>query len=139
MAQTILQATDRDIALTKKRILVIEDESLIVMMLDDILDELDYEMATDIGTLSGALEILNRDDACAQFDAAILDVNLNGEKAWPAADRLIALDIPFLLSTGASQDDTPPAYQHIPNICKPYSFSGLQAALDTLFDDTKTN
>ncbi len=115
--------------MTQKRILVVEDEALIVMMLEDILDELGYAVGSTAQSVDEAMAALDE----GAFDAVILDVNLGDERSWPVATRLSERGVPFVLSTGASTNDTPSEFADVPNIRKPYAFEDLQRTLGALF------
>lgn len=78
------------------RILVVEDSVLVLMLIEDILADLQWEMIGPASRISEALD-LARDE---QFDAALLDVNLHGEMSWPVAKVLRERGMPFLFSTG---------------------------------------
>jgi len=126
-------ALERGRALNRKQILLVEDESLIVMMLEDILDELGYDAAGQAASVADALTLLDQNPA--QFDAAIVDVNLGPDESWPVVARLIELDIPFLVSSGDSSGNRPDEYSAVLAIRKPYSFDQLKTAMDGLFAD----
>ena len=79
-----------------KRVLVVEDEPMIRMLLEDMLGELGYTVAAEAAHLEEALEATKN----ADFDVAILDANLNGEPALPVADALVARGTPFVFATG---------------------------------------
>ena len=66
-----------------KRILVVEDELMIRMLLEDMLGELGYTVAAEAAHIDEALEAAKN----ADFDIAILDVNLNGQPISPVAER----------------------------------------------------
>ena len=66
------------------RVLVVEDEYLIRMLLEDMLAELGYGVAAAVGTIAEASEHATKGD----FDAAMLDVNLDGQEIYPVADIL---------------------------------------------------
>ena len=111
------------------RILLVEDEPLIVMMLEDALDEMGKSVVGSADTVAGALALIERDD----FDAAILDLNLRGgETSWPVADALAALGKPFLLATGGAGDTVVPAHRHRPVVHKPFMMDAIARALDAL-------
>jgi DNA-binding response OmpR family regulator len=80
------------------RLLVVEDEALIAMMLEDILEDLGHEVIAVAASVSMALRAI--ESRRADFDAAILDANLNGASASPIASALRAAEIPFLLASG---------------------------------------
>ena len=67
-----------------RRVLVVEDEYLIRMLLEDMLDELGYGVAAAVGTISEARQLATD----GEFNAAILDVNLDGQEIYPVADIL---------------------------------------------------
>ncbi|HCB74759.1 MAG TPA: transcriptional regulator [Sphingomonas bacterium] len=111
----------------RMRILIVEDEPLIAMMLEDFLDALGKDVAGTAETVSTALEEV----AKGGVDAAILDVNLRGgEKSWPVADALAERGIPFVLATGG--DTLAPAHADRPVLAKPFTMDGVEQALDAL-------
>ena len=78
------------------RVLVVEDEAMVAMMLEDMLLDLGCEIVGPAASLSGGLALVR----AGGFDAAVLDVNLAGEKAFPIADALAERGIPFVYATG---------------------------------------
>ncbi|GGO90418.1 response regulator [Stakelama pacifica] len=111
------------------KILIVEDEPLIAMMLEDFLDMLGKQPAGSADTVAAALEQLSAGD----FDAAILDVHLRGgEKAWPVAAALAERNIPFVLATGGSGEMIDPAFRDRPVLAKPFTMDGVEAALARL-------
>ncbi|MEP3301918.1 MAG: response regulator, partial [Roseibium sp.] len=78
-------------------VLVVEDESLIAMNLEMILDDLGHCVIGPVMTLKDLEKILNSD---FRADAAILDVNIAGERIFPYARRLADLGIPLLFASG---------------------------------------
>jgi len=112
-----------------QRILVVEDEPLIAMMLEDFLDALDREVAGTADSVSTALGLVDQ----GGIDAAILDVNLRaGEQSWPIADRLAAAGIPFIIATGGAGDTIAEAHRDRPILSKPFTLDGVERALDGL-------
>jgi DNA-binding response OmpR family regulator len=81
-----------------RRVLVVEDEVLICMLIETILDDAGYQVLT-ANSLSDALDTIDRET----FDLAILDLNLQGKKVYPAAQALAAKGIPFVFATGAER------------------------------------
>src|SRR4026209_1455491 len=92
------------------RLLVVEDEYLIRMLLEDMLDDLGYGVAAAVGTLSEARQIA----ADGDFSAAILDVNLDGQEIYPVADILAKRGLPFVFVTGYGERRLPGAYRGRP-------------------------
>ncbi len=111
------------------RILVVEDEPLIAMMLEDFLDMLGKSVAGTADTVVAALAAID----AGGIDAAILDVHLRGgEHSWPVADRLAAAGIPFVLATGGSGDMIESTHRSRPVLSKPFTMDGVEQALDAL-------
>lgn len=79
-----------------KRILVVEDEALIAVMVEDMLMELGSHVVGPAGTIEAALELARQET----IDAAVLDVNVRGERIDPVAEALIARGVPVLFATG---------------------------------------
>jgi CheY-like chemotaxis protein len=78
-------------------VLVVEDEGLIALLLDDMLEDLGFHVAYSAASVAQALAWLDQGGAP---DAALLDVNLAGEKVFPVADALAARGVPFVFSSG---------------------------------------
>ena len=78
-----------------KRILVVEDEPMIRMLLEDMLGELGYTVAAEAAGIEEALEATKN----ADFDLGILDADLNGPPALPVADALVTRGTPFVFAT----------------------------------------
>jgi len=113
-----------------KRILIVEDEPLISMVLEDFLDALDHQVAGTADCVAAALAQI--DDGAAP-DAAILDVNLrDGEQSWPVAEALAERSIPFILATGGPGDSVPEQWRDRPVLAKPFTIDSVGKALDSL-------
>ena len=106
------------------RILIVEDEPLIAMMLEDFIDALGKECVGCCDTVQSALATIADENP----DAVILDVNLSGgEKSWPVADALAERGIPFVLSSGG--DEVAEGHADCPRLTKPYTMDGVEKAL----------
>ena len=110
-------------AMPAKRILVVEDELMIRMLLEDMLGELGYTVTAEAGRLDEALQAAKT----ADFDVAILDVNLDGEPVSPVADALVARGTPFVFATGYGELAEP--YRDRPMLKKPFQMDGLKEML----------
>lgn len=108
------------------RVLVVEDEPLISMLLEDMLDELGCVVAGTAASVAQALDLLTAD---LEADAALLDVNLGGEKVFPVADQLLRRRVPFAFSTGFGPADLAERYPSVPLLYKPYRPEALAKAL----------
>jgi DNA-binding NtrC family response regulator len=80
----------------RKRVLLVEDESLIAMMMEQTLTDLGYDVVGPFGTVREAIEAIESEPV----DAAILDINLGGEMAYPIARILQGREVPFVFMTG---------------------------------------
>src|ERR1700688_2444767 len=87
------------------RVLVVEDEYLIRMLLEDMLAELGYEIAAAVGTLAEASDIAKNGD----FNLAILAVNIDGQEIYPVADILAKRGLPFVFVSGYGESSLPAA------------------------------
>lgn len=112
---------------TKRRILVVEDEMLIAMLLEDMLADLGHEVAGVMPRVSEALAAVARDD----YDLAILDLHLNGQSAYPVADALLARGKPFAFATGYGEAGMPEKYRSMPVLQKPFAREDLERTLKT--------
>jgi DNA-binding response OmpR family regulator len=112
-----------------QRILIVEDEPLIAMMLEDFLDILGHQLAGQADNVAEALVLIE----AGGIDAAILDVNLRGgEKSWLIADALAERNLPFFFATGGSQEGVIEEHRTRPTLAKPFTMDGVAKALDGL-------
>jgi DNA-binding response OmpR family regulator len=79
-----------------KRILVVEDEALIAVMVEDMLTSMGSEVVGPVGTIEAALDMAREEG----LDAAVLDVNVRGERIDPVAELLMERGVPVLFATG---------------------------------------
>lgn len=107
------------------RVLVIEDEPIIAMLIEDMLADLGCIV---IGVASRFEEAMGQVSS-PTFDAAILDVNLGGDQTYPIAAALAERGIPFAFSTGYGAAGVPEAFQIFPILAKPFRRSDLEQTL----------
>ena len=107
------------------RILLVEDDVLIGMMLADMFDALDLPEPAQATSNEEALALI----ASEPLGGALVDINLGDEKGWPVADALAAKNIPFAFTSGGG-DVIPPAHAHRKLITKPFRISDIEAALE---------
>ncbi len=117
-----------DKLLSGLRILVVEDEMLILMMIESMLADLGCESITAAAIVAQALALIEEQD----FDAAMLDVNLKGDNSRPVADALAARGVPFFFSTGNGGQYTMAGYEDRPVLRKPFMFKDLKALFSDL-------
>jgi CheY-like chemotaxis protein len=113
---------------TPARILVVEDEYLIRMLLEDMLGDLGHTVAAAVGTIAEAKELA----ATGEFDCAVLDVNLDGQEIFPVADILMKRGMPFVFVTGYGESSLPEAYRGRPALQKPFQAERLEQTLASM-------
>lgn len=106
-------------------VLVVEDETLIFLLIDDMLRELGCAEVLHATTVEEALAVLGR----AEPHLAVLDVNLAGVPAFPVASQLSAQGVPFVFATGYGKHGVPAEWAPLPIIQKPFRIEALAAAL----------
>jgi CheY-like chemotaxis protein len=116
--------------LSGRRVLVIEDEMMVAMLLKDILAELGCTVVGPAARVEQALAMI---EAAGALDAAVLDINLNGQKSYPVADALVARRVPLLFATGYGRRNTVlNGYRSFPLLQKPFRLLELADALAKL-------
>ncbi|MFW8635331.1 response regulator [Cribrihabitans pelagius] len=114
------------------RVLVVEDEMLVAMMIEDILEDLGCAV-TMAGSETAGLGALE----AGSFDAAVLDVNLHGETSYRVAKAAHDRSIPILFSTGYSNTRLGPPFEDHPILTKPFGEDDLTLALSRLTGGAK--
>jgi CheY-like chemotaxis protein len=110
------------------RVLVVEDEMLIGMLLEDMLSDIGHVVVAVVSRVDEALAAVQRED----FDLAILDVHLNGESVFPVAKALVDRGILFIFATGYGERGLPEEYRDRPILQKPFAKYDLAKTLATL-------
>lgn len=113
---------------TGRRILVVEDEPLIALLIADWLTELECEVAGTVNAVPAALQIAGR----MSLDAALLDVNLGGDESFTLADTLLAANVPVAFITGRASQSLPERFRLAPVLHKPFDFEAMQRLLGGL-------
>ena len=113
--------------LTGLRLLIVEDEAMVAMMVEDMLADLGCVVVDVAGTLSRGLALVA--DRALALDGAILDVNLGGDKVYPVAAALTARGIPFIFATGYGIAGIAEDFSHVPALAKPYESRALAKVL----------
>ena len=106
------------------RILLVEDDVLIGMMLVDMFDALGLPEPAQAASRDEALAII----ATESLGGALVDINLGDEKGWPVADALAERGIPFAFTSGGG-DMIPPAHAHRRLVTKPFRLTDIEAAI----------
>jgi CheY-like chemotaxis protein len=113
--------------LTGRRVLVIEDEALVSMLLEEALSELGCEV---VGFASRYPDALAKATSLS-YDVAIVDLNLNGQMTVGIAEAMRERRVPFVLATGYGEAGLPASIQGAPMVAKPFLQRELAQALLT--------
>lgn len=108
------------------RILVVEDEPMIALLMEELLADLGHEVAAMAMRLAEALEIARG----VEIDLAILDVNLAGTASFPVADVLAERGVPYLFATGYGSGGIGPPYSERIVLHKPVRRADLDRAIE---------
>ncbi len=117
--------------LAGRRILVVEDEMLVLMNIELALQDLGCDDICAAGNVAEALALVDKQE----FDAAMLDVNLAGEKSYPVADALTRRSIPFAFATGGADHGGRTDLDSRPVLRKPYVLAAMIAVFEQLLND----
>ncbi len=107
---------------TGNRVLLVEDEILVAMMMKDIMTELGFSVVGPFSRLAEAMVAAVHDE----IDAGIIDINLGGEFVYPVADVLAARKIPFVFVTGYGVESIDGRFGYVPIVKKPVQRQVLQ-------------
>jgi len=111
-----------------RRVLLVEDEMLVVWLLEDMLADLGCAVVGPAASVNQALAMIDAE----AIDVAVLDVNLNGQMSYPIADALATRGVPFVFSTGYDKDTLLDGYRIFPVLQKPFHRSELSDTLAKL-------
>jgi CheY-like chemotaxis protein len=127
-----------DQLLANRKVLIVEDEMLVMMGIEDMLSDLGCTAISVASNVDTALDLIAAND----FDFATIDVNLNGEQSYPVARALDQRGVPFAFSTGYGEHGVDEGFGDRPVLTKPFSNRQLLAAVTdllTLADPPVTN
>jgi len=113
------------VPLANLRVLVVEDESIVAMMIEEFLIELGCIVVGSAARLGQALELARS----VEVDLAVLDLNLAGEMSYPVAELLRARGVPVIFATGYGSDGLSERFNDARVLPKPYNMLQLADAL----------
>lgn len=122
-------------SLSGLRILLVEDEAMIAMLVEDMLTDSGATVVGPAGGVKAALDAIS----AHEIDGALLDVNLGGEQSFDVADALAERSIPFIFVTGYGGQGVRERYPDAPTLQKPFVTSDLERALTTLADAARAS
>jgi DNA-binding response OmpR family regulator len=108
-----------------KRVLVVEDEALVLMLMEDELIDAGAEVVGPAYCVQEALGLIEGAANDGGLSAAVLDINLDGEMVLPVADRLAALGVPFIFATGYPKGYNRGLHADAPTLAKPFEGDAL--------------
>jgi DNA-binding response OmpR family regulator len=115
-------------SLMGRRILVVEDETVLATLIEDALESLGCIIVGPAARLDVALQLATDE----VLDAAVLDVTIRGGKVYPVAERLLARKIPFVLASGYGEWAIPHFLRDAPLLTTPFSPDELEARVREL-------
>ena len=115
----------------QRRVLVVEDEFEIGLDIQSTLSAAGFSVTGPLMTYEEATSAAREGD----FDAAVLDANLNGKNGGSVATILTERRVPFVVVSGYARNFLPIAFQHAPSVAKPFDPGRLIAAVERLCRD----
>lgn len=109
------------------RVLLVEDDGLVAMMVESMLEELGCVVVDVIGSVAKALERT----AEGGFDVALLDVTLSDGDVYPVAEQLMTASVPFVFASGYGESALPERFRQVTVAPKPFHLAQLATALAT--------
>ncbi|MBW8303490.1 MAG: response regulator [Brevundimonas sp.] len=113
-------------AFAGRRVLIVEDESLVAMLLETILEDMGCVPVGPAATVDEGLRMAGEGEP---VDAALLDVNVAGKQVFPIAEALKTRGVPFIFSTGYGESGLPDKWRGHPTLQKPFTESAVRDAL----------
>ena len=115
-------------SLAGRRILLVEDEMLVSMLIEDVVKELGCEVVGPAADRDKAMSLAETEDV----DVALLDVNLGGEPVYPVADLLKTRGVPFAFISGYGQHAASARYGDVPTLAKPFRLTTVEDTIAEL-------
>lgn len=113
-------------------VLLVEDETLIRMMIADMVEELGHTIVAEAGNMTEALALAQT----ADFEIAVLDINVGGAKIEPVADVIAGRRLPFIFASGYGAAGVPEKFRDRPTLQKPFPKERLGKAIEETFRES---
>ena len=120
--------------LNGKRVLLVEDEALVAMLVEDMLADEGCEVAATASRLGEAMAMAG--DTGLAIDIAILDVNLAGEPVFAVAEVLAKRGVPFAFATGYGAGGLPESWRNRPTLQKPFTAADVHTVLERIVSES---
>ncbi|MDO4235993.1 response regulator [Pseudomonas sp.] len=114
--------------ITSPHVFIVEDETMLAILMEDMLDELGYATAFHASALGEGLAYAKE----GEYDLAILDINIIGGSSFPIACEIAQRGIPFFFCSGYGRQGMPAEWTHRRCLAKPISLEQLDAAMSEL-------
>lgn len=118
----------RNADLAGLRILLVEDSPVVAPFTADLLEELGCSVVGPAPNMAAARELIEEEE----FDAAIMDIHIRGERVFSLCDALEAKRVPFILTSGYANWQIPEKWEDRPRLQKPYTLEEVEQALSAL-------
>jgi CheY-like chemotaxis protein len=118
--------------LSNRKVLVVEDEMIIAMLIEDMLDEFGCKLVGPATNVPRALELIGKESIAV----AVLDLNLDGKDTYAIADALQRKNVPFIFATGYGSTGLRQEYGNRPVLQKPFQARDLETALTEALNGT---
>jgi CheY-like chemotaxis protein len=112
---------------TGKRVLVVEDDPIVAMVVEDTLRDMGLDVLIDLSLVDALGEI-----ETSEFDAALIDVGLRGESAYPVMLALQERNLPFVVMSGGDLTTLAAEFPQVRMISKPLDMKSLQKVMEDL-------
>jgi CheY-like chemotaxis protein len=112
-----------------RRILVVEDSPVVGPFTADLLGELGCEVVGPAPNMAAARELVE----AGEFDAALMDIHIRGERVFNLCEMLDAKGLPFVFTSGYADRNMPEKWEGRPRVQKPYTLDQIEKALSALF------
>jgi CheY-like chemotaxis protein len=113
-----------------RRILVVEDSPVVGPFTADLLSDIGCEVVGPAPNMATARELVE----AGEFDAALMDIHIRGERVFPLCEMLEARDLPFVFTSGYADRQMPEKWEDRPRVQKPYTVDQIEKALSVLFE-----
>ncbi len=111
---------------TRCRVLFVEDEAMVSMLIEDMLLDLGIEVVGPVAKMEEALALARE----AEIEAAILDINIGGQFTYPVADMLQSRGVPVIFATGYGLSALPERFRSTPTLHKPFARTCFERAIE---------
>jgi len=113
-------------------VLLVDDETLTRMTIAGMAEELGHRVVAEAGNINDALTLART----ANFEIAVLEVNVGGERIEPVAEIVADRRLPLIFATGYGAAGVPQEFRDRPILQKPFSIERLQKAIEEVFPES---